>query len=83
MAKTAVAGLDMELVEIAMAYQRSRVLCAAARLGVSPRARKTVTADPGHRSLLSLQRRERTQRRRRARTVGQRAQRPLDARKPG
>jgi len=35
MAKTAVAGLDMELVEIAVAYQRSRVLCAAARLGVA------------------------------------------------
>src|SRR5215468_1446171 len=35
MAKTAVAGLDMKLVEIAMAYQRSRVLCAAARLGVA------------------------------------------------
>jgi hypothetical protein len=35
MAKTAVAGLDMELVEIAMAYQRSQVLCAAARLGVA------------------------------------------------
>src|SRR5262245_65483817 len=35
MAKTAVAGLDMKLVEIATAYQRSRVLCAAARLGVA------------------------------------------------
>jgi len=35
MAKTAVAGPDMELVEIATAYQRSRVLCAAARLGVA------------------------------------------------
>ena len=35
MAKTAVAGLDMELVEIAMAYQRNRVLCTAARLGVA------------------------------------------------
>src|SRR5688572_436277 len=35
MTKTAVAGLDMQLVEIAMAYQRSRVLCAAARLGVA------------------------------------------------
>jgi len=35
MAKTAVAGLDMKLVEIAMAYQRSRVLCATARLGVA------------------------------------------------
>ena len=35
MAKTAVAGLDMKLVEIAMVYQRSRVLCAAARLGVA------------------------------------------------
>ena len=35
MAETAVAGLDMKLVEIAMAYQRSRVLCAAARLGVA------------------------------------------------
>jgi hypothetical protein len=35
MAGTAVAGLNMKLVEIAMAYQRSRVLCAAARLGVA------------------------------------------------
>jgi Dimerisation domain len=35
MAKTAVAGLDMKLVEIATAYQRSRVLCTAARLGVA------------------------------------------------
>jgi hypothetical protein len=35
MAQTAVAGLNMKLVEIAMAYQRSRVLCAAARLGVA------------------------------------------------
>jgi SAM-dependent methyltransferase len=35
MAETAVAGLDMKLVEIATAYQRSRVLCAAARLGVA------------------------------------------------
>ena len=35
MAKTAVAGLDMKLVEIAMAYQRSRVLRAAARLSVA------------------------------------------------
>src|SRR5262249_10490991 len=35
MANTAVAGLDMKLVEIAMAYQRSRVLCTAARLGVA------------------------------------------------
>src|SRR5262249_48157402 len=35
MANTAVAGLDTKLVEIAMAYQRSRVLCAAARLGVA------------------------------------------------
>jgi len=35
MTKTAVAGLDMKLVEIAVAYQRSRVLCAAARLGVA------------------------------------------------
>src|SRR5262245_31394508 len=35
MAKTAVAGLDMNLVEIAMAYQRIRVLCAAARVAVS------------------------------------------------
>jgi hypothetical protein len=35
MAETAVAGLNMKLVEIAMAYQRSRVLCAAARLGVA------------------------------------------------
>jgi hypothetical protein len=35
MATTAVAGLNMELVEVAMAYQRSRVLSAAARLGVA------------------------------------------------
>jgi hypothetical protein len=35
MAKTAVAGLNTELVEIAMGYQRSRALCAAARLGVA------------------------------------------------
>src|SRR4029453_16206214 len=35
MGETAVAGLDMKLVEIATAYQRSRVLCAAARLGVA------------------------------------------------
>src|SRR5262245_11810303 len=35
MAETAVAGLNMKLVEIAVAYQRSRVLCAAARLGVA------------------------------------------------
>ena len=35
MAETAVAGLNMKLVEIATAYQRSRVLCAAARLGVA------------------------------------------------
>jgi predicted transcriptional regulator len=35
MAETAVAGLNMKLVEVAMAYQRSRVLCAAARLGVA------------------------------------------------
>jgi len=34
-AKTAVAGLDLQLVEMAMAYQRSRTLCAAARLGVA------------------------------------------------
>jgi hypothetical protein len=35
MAETAVAGLNMKLVEIATAYQRSRVLYAAARLGVA------------------------------------------------
>jgi SAM-dependent methyltransferase len=35
MAKTAVAGLNTQLVEIAMGYQRSRALCAAARLGVA------------------------------------------------
>ena len=35
MTETAVAGLNMKLVEIATAYQRSRVLCAAARLGVA------------------------------------------------
>ncbi len=35
MAKTAVAGLNRQLVEIAMGYQRSRALCAAARLGVA------------------------------------------------
>src|SRR5262245_6768457 len=35
MVETAVAGLNMKLVEIAVAYQRSRVLCAAARLGVA------------------------------------------------
>jgi SAM-dependent methyltransferase len=35
MTKTAVAGLDMKLAEIATAYQRSRVLCTAARLGVA------------------------------------------------
>jgi SAM-dependent methyltransferase len=35
MAKTAIALVDMKLVEIAMAYQRSRVLCAAARLRVA------------------------------------------------
>jgi hypothetical protein len=35
MGETAVAGLDMKLVEIATAYQRSRVLCAAARPGVA------------------------------------------------
>jgi hypothetical protein len=40
MAKTAVAGLDTELVEIAAAYQRSRVLCAAARLGVADALRE-------------------------------------------
>jgi hypothetical protein len=33
--KTAVAGLGMPLVELAMAYQRSRVVCAAARLGIA------------------------------------------------
>lgn len=35
MAKTAVAGYNMQLVEIAMGYQRSRALCAAARLGIA------------------------------------------------
>jgi ubiquinone/menaquinone biosynthesis C-methylase UbiE len=35
MAKTAVAGYDKQLVEIAMGYQRSRALCAAARLGIA------------------------------------------------
>jgi hypothetical protein len=35
MGETAVASLDMKLVEIATAYQRSRVLCAAARPGVA------------------------------------------------
>ena len=35
MTKTAGPGLDMKLVEIATAYQRSRVLCTAARLGVA------------------------------------------------
>jgi SAM-dependent methyltransferase len=35
MAKTAVAGMNSQLVEIAMAYQRSRALVAAARLGVA------------------------------------------------
>jgi hypothetical protein len=35
MAKTAVAGYDRQLVEIAMGYQRSRALCAAARLGIA------------------------------------------------
>jgi SAM-dependent methyltransferase len=40
MADTAVAGLNMKLVEIATAYQRSRVLCAAARLGVADALKK-------------------------------------------
>jgi O-methyltransferase domain len=35
MAKTAVAGYDKPLVEIAMRYQRSRAVCAAARLGIA------------------------------------------------
>src|SRR5579871_6276024 len=35
MSKTAVAGMDTQLIDIAMAYQRSRALCAAARLGVA------------------------------------------------
>jgi ubiquinone/menaquinone biosynthesis C-methylase UbiE len=35
MAKTSVAGYDKQLVEIAMGYQRSRALCAAARLGIA------------------------------------------------
>jgi len=35
MAKTAVAGHDKRLVEIAMGYQRSRAVCAAARLGIA------------------------------------------------
>ena len=35
MAKTAVAGYDKQLVEIAMGYQRSRAVCAAARLGIA------------------------------------------------
>jgi len=40
MADTAVAGLNMKLVEIATAYQRSCVLCAAARLGVADALKK-------------------------------------------
>lgn len=35
MTKTAIAGYNMQLVEMAMSYQRSRALCAAARLGVA------------------------------------------------
>ncbi len=35
MAQTAIAGHDKQLVEIAMGYQRSRALCAAARLGIA------------------------------------------------
>ncbi|MCA9672951.1 MAG: hypothetical protein KC503_45480 [Myxococcales bacterium] len=35
MSKTAVAGLDAPLVQMAMGYFRSRALCAAARLGVA------------------------------------------------
>ena len=35
MAKTAVAGINLPLTEIAMGYFRSRALCAAARLGVA------------------------------------------------
>lgn len=35
MASTAIAGYNMQLVEIAMGYQQSRALCAAARLGIA------------------------------------------------
>src|SRR6266851_2418130 len=35
MARTAVAGLNSQLVEMAMGYFRSRALCAAARLGIA------------------------------------------------
>jgi SAM-dependent methyltransferase len=35
MATTAIAGYDLGLVAIAMGYQRSRALCAAARLGIA------------------------------------------------
>jgi SAM-dependent methyltransferase len=66
MPTTAVAGMDTQLVDIAMAYQRSRVLCAAARLGVadelsdSERSIQVIAhacqADPGalHRLLRAL-----------------------------